>query len=121
MSRLFNDPADFLDELVEGFVAASGRRVRAVPGGVVRSTGPADVPPPGTGSRPRRYVGHRRTREQVCSALRRPSPLQRFGPVGADATGRPGGPLQEGRPEMLLPDARAALPDTDTRLLPRGA
>jgi dihydroxyacetone kinase len=38
MTRLFNDPTDFLDELVEGFVAASGRWVRAVPGGVVRST-----------------------------------------------------------------------------------
>jgi D-erythrulose 4-kinase len=38
MTRLFNDPADFLDELVEGFVAASGRWIRAVPGGVVRST-----------------------------------------------------------------------------------
>src|SRR6478735_9344209 len=38
MTRLFNDPTDFLDELVGGFVAASGRWVRAVPGGVVRST-----------------------------------------------------------------------------------
>jgi len=38
MTRLFNDPPDFLDELVEGFVAASGRWIRAVPGGVVRST-----------------------------------------------------------------------------------
>ena len=38
MTRLFNDPDDFLDELVDGFVAASGRWIRAVPGGVVRST-----------------------------------------------------------------------------------
>src|SRR6476659_1520921 len=38
MTRLFNHPTDFLDELVGGFVAASGRWVRAVPGGVVRST-----------------------------------------------------------------------------------
>ncbi len=38
MTRLFNDPDDFLDELVEGFAAASGRWVRAVHGGVVRST-----------------------------------------------------------------------------------
>jgi dihydroxyacetone kinase len=38
MTRLFNDPDDFLDELTDGFVAASGRWVRAVPGGVVRST-----------------------------------------------------------------------------------
>ncbi|HSU08856.1 MAG TPA: dihydroxyacetone kinase family protein [Pseudonocardia sp.] len=38
MTRLFNEPDDFLDELTEGFVAASGRWVRAVPGGVVRST-----------------------------------------------------------------------------------
>ena len=38
MTRLFNDPDDFLDDLTAGFVAASGRWVRAVPGGVVRST-----------------------------------------------------------------------------------
>src|SRR5919199_4676840 len=38
MTRLFNDPTDFRDELAEGFVAASGRWVRAVRGGVVRST-----------------------------------------------------------------------------------
>lgn len=38
MTRLFNDPDNFLDELTEGFVAASGRWVRGVPGGVVRST-----------------------------------------------------------------------------------
>lgn len=38
MTRLFNDPSDFRDELTEGFVAASGRWVRAVRGGVVRST-----------------------------------------------------------------------------------
>lgn len=44
MTRLFNDPADFRDELVAGFVAANGRHVRAVTGGVVR-TAPAE---PGT-------------------------------------------------------------------------
>lgn len=38
MTRLFNDPSDFRDELIEGFVAASGRWVRSVRGGVVRST-----------------------------------------------------------------------------------
>src|SRR6195952_3640981 len=38
MTRLFNDPDDFLDELVDGFVAASGRWIRGVSGGVVRST-----------------------------------------------------------------------------------
>jgi dihydroxyacetone kinase len=38
MTRLFNDPASFAEEMVEGFVAASGRWVRAVDGGVVRST-----------------------------------------------------------------------------------
>src|ERR1700754_203878 len=38
MTRLFNDPVAFADELREGFVAANGARVRAVPGGVVRST-----------------------------------------------------------------------------------
>ena len=38
MTRLFNAPEDFADEMVRGFVAANGRYVRAVPGGVVRST-----------------------------------------------------------------------------------
>jgi len=36
--RLRHRADEFLDEMVEGFVAASGRWVRAVPGGVVRST-----------------------------------------------------------------------------------
>ncbi|ROP73992.1 dihydroxyacetone kinase family protein [Curtobacterium sp. PhB115] len=38
MTRLFNDPADFADEMVDGFVAANGDRVRRVHGGVARST-----------------------------------------------------------------------------------
>ncbi|MFT4029919.1 MAG: D-erythrulose kinase, partial [Protaetiibacter sp.] len=38
MTRLFNDPTMFADELVAGFVAANGGRVRAVSGGVVRAT-----------------------------------------------------------------------------------
>jgi dihydroxyacetone kinase len=38
MTRLWNDPADFADEMIEGFVAANGRHVRRVTGGVVRST-----------------------------------------------------------------------------------
>ena len=38
MTRLYNDPADFADETVEGFVAAHRRWVRRVPGGVARST-----------------------------------------------------------------------------------
>ncbi|KRE31375.1 dihydroxyacetone kinase family protein [Agromyces sp. Soil535] len=38
MTRLYNAPADFADEMIAGFVAANGRHVRAVPGGVVRST-----------------------------------------------------------------------------------
>jgi D-erythrulose 4-kinase len=38
MTRLFNDPAEFADELTEGFVAAHRRWVRRVPGGVIRST-----------------------------------------------------------------------------------
>jgi len=38
MTRLFNDPTEFADELVAGFVAANRGRVRAVPGGVVRAT-----------------------------------------------------------------------------------
>jgi dihydroxyacetone kinase len=42
MTRLFNDPAAFADEMTDGFVAAHAHRVRAVPGGVVRSTA---VPP----------------------------------------------------------------------------
>ncbi len=38
MTRLWNEPADFADEMIEGFVAANGRYVRRVTGGVVRST-----------------------------------------------------------------------------------
>lgn len=38
MTRLFNDPADFADEMIEGFVAANASQVRRVTGGVVRST-----------------------------------------------------------------------------------
>lgn len=38
MTRLFNQPSAFAGELVEGFVAVHGDKVRQVPGGVVRST-----------------------------------------------------------------------------------
>ena len=38
MTRLWNDPAAFADEMIDGFVAANARSVRRVPGGVVRST-----------------------------------------------------------------------------------
>jgi dihydroxyacetone kinase len=38
MTRLYNDPADFADEMVDGFVAANQRWVRRVHGGVARST-----------------------------------------------------------------------------------
>lgn len=42
MTRLFNSPDDFADELVEGFVAANRRWVRPVTGGVVRSSRSAE-------------------------------------------------------------------------------
>ncbi|NHI15728.1 dihydroxyacetone kinase family protein [Microbacterium excoecariae] len=38
MTRLWNEPGDFADEMVDGFVAAHGRLVRRVTGGVARST-----------------------------------------------------------------------------------
>lgn len=38
MTRLFNDPSRFADEMIEGFAAAAARWVQAAPGGVVRST-----------------------------------------------------------------------------------
>ncbi|RAM38939.1 dihydroxyacetone kinase family protein [Arthrobacter globiformis] len=38
MTRLFNEPAAFADEMIEGFVASHGRWVRRVNGGVARST-----------------------------------------------------------------------------------
>ena len=38
MTRLFNDPTAFADELIAGFVAAHRGHVRPVPGGVVRAT-----------------------------------------------------------------------------------
>jgi dihydroxyacetone kinase len=38
MTRLWNEPADFADEMIDGFVAANARSVRRVTGGVVRAT-----------------------------------------------------------------------------------
>ncbi|MBG6240036.1 dihydroxyacetone kinase [Mycetocola sp. CAN_C7] len=38
MTRLFNDPVDFADEMIDGFVAANAAQVRRVHGGVIRST-----------------------------------------------------------------------------------
>lgn len=38
MTRLWNDPASFADDMVDGFVRANRRWVRRVPGGVSRST-----------------------------------------------------------------------------------
>lgn len=38
MTRLYNDPAAFADEMIDGFVAANNRQVRRVSGGVIRST-----------------------------------------------------------------------------------
>ncbi|WP_433676177.1 dihydroxyacetone kinase family protein [Microbacterium gorillae] len=38
MTRLWNEPADFADEMIDGFVAANERYVQRVAGGVVRST-----------------------------------------------------------------------------------
>ncbi|MBD3005004.1 dihydroxyacetone kinase family protein [Streptomyces sp. 5-10] len=37
MTRLFNDPARFTDDMITGFAAAHPGHVRAVPGGVVRA------------------------------------------------------------------------------------
>lgn len=42
MTRLYNDPADFADEALEGFAAAHHRWVRPVSGGVVRAGGTPD-------------------------------------------------------------------------------
>ncbi len=39
MTRLFNEPAAFADEMIDGFVASHGRWVKRVSGGVVRNTG----------------------------------------------------------------------------------
>jgi len=38
MTRLHNEPSDFADEMIDGFVAANQRWVRRVHGGVVRAT-----------------------------------------------------------------------------------
>lgn len=38
MTRLYNDPVNFVDEATEGFVAAHAQRVCQVPGGMIRST-----------------------------------------------------------------------------------
>ncbi|MFV0254475.1 MAG: dihydroxyacetone kinase family protein [Beutenbergiaceae bacterium] len=55
MTKLFNDPADFPHELIEGFAAAYPDLIEAVPGGVVRSTayeGVAVIAGGGTGHYP---------------------------------------------------------------------
>jgi dihydroxyacetone kinase len=44
MTYLFNDPTQFADEVLDGFVAAHPHLVRRVPGGVIRAAAPA----PGT-------------------------------------------------------------------------
>jgi hypothetical protein len=43
MTRLYNDPAHFREDMVDGFVAAYERYVRRVPGasGVMRASAPA--------------------------------------------------------------------------------
>ncbi|WP_370373013.1 dihydroxyacetone kinase family protein [Henriciella pelagia] len=38
MRRLHNDPVDFADEMIDGFVAANSAQVRRVSGGVIRNT-----------------------------------------------------------------------------------
>lgn len=38
MTRLFNEPAAFADEMIEGFVASHSRWVKRISGGVVRNT-----------------------------------------------------------------------------------
>jgi dihydroxyacetone kinase len=40
MTHLFNDPAAFADEVLDGFVAAHPALVRRVPGGVIRAAAP---------------------------------------------------------------------------------
>lgn len=40
MTRLFNDPALFMEQMLEGFVAAYSELVTAVPGGVIRADEP---------------------------------------------------------------------------------
>ncbi|MFI0816183.1 dihydroxyacetone kinase family protein [Streptomyces sp. NPDC021098] len=42
MTRLFNDPARFTDDMITGFAAAHPEHVRAVPGGVVRASATAE-------------------------------------------------------------------------------
>ncbi|MFT2712156.1 dihydroxyacetone kinase family protein [Clavibacter sp. Sh2126] len=43
MTRLWNDPAEFADDMTDGFVRANGRWVRRVHGGVSRSTRSAEA------------------------------------------------------------------------------
>lgn len=42
MTRLFNDPEDFAEEMIDGFALASSRWVRRVSGGVIRATRAAE-------------------------------------------------------------------------------
>jgi D-erythrulose 4-kinase len=38
MTRIFNDPAAFTEDMLDGFLDANARYVVGVPGGVVRTT-----------------------------------------------------------------------------------
>ena len=78
MTRLFNEPAAFADEMIEGFVASHGRWVKRVSGGVVRNT----QEHPGHGG-----AGDRR-RLRPLPGLRRP------GGPGPGARRRDGQPLR---------------------------
>ncbi|MFJ6000545.1 dihydroxyacetone kinase family protein [Arthrobacter sp. NPDC092385] len=42
MTRLFNEPENFVDEMMGGFAAAASRWVQQIPGGVVRAGRPAE-------------------------------------------------------------------------------
>ncbi|MHA7218104.1 dihydroxyacetone kinase family protein [Arthrobacter sp. MDT1-48-3] len=42
MTRLFNEPENFVDEMMDGFAAAASRWVQQIPGGVVRVGRPAE-------------------------------------------------------------------------------
>ncbi len=91
MTRLWNDPADFADEMIDGFVAANGRYVRRVPGGVVRST---VIPDGQVSCRDRRRIGSlprlRRTRRPGPRARRGDGQSLRLPLDAADRVGREG-------------------------------
>ena len=92
MTQIFDNPADFADEALDGFVAANRGYVARVDGGVVRST---ELP----AGQVALVIGGGSGHYPAFAGPGRPGPGRRFGVREHVrlALGRPGVPRGEGR------------------------